>query len=71
MKIIFNRGNAYFDTYHICEGFKKIGIIEYHCRGVKNPYYVGWKLNNDSLNTGTTKSFDTKEEAINYSIGEL
>lgn len=72
MRLVFNRGNAYFDTYYIYnDKWSKIGIIEHHCRGVKNEYFVGWKLNNNSLDTGTTQDFDTKEDAIFYSIGHL
>lgn len=76
MKIKFNRGNAYFDTYYIYnEEGQKIGIIEDHCRGVKQQYFVGWKLHNPSHlareTTGETQTFDTKEEAIFYSVGEV
>ena len=76
MKIKFDRGNAYFDTYYIYdESGKKVGIIEDHCRGVKNRYFIGWKLDNPSEMaghlTGTTKMFDTKEEAMIYSVGEV
>ena len=72
MKIVFNRGNAYFDTYYIYDdSHKQIGTFEHHCRGVKKEYFVGWKLNHDSLNTGMTESFGTKEEAILYSLSGL
>ena len=76
MKIRFNRGNAYFDTYHIYnnEG-QTIGIIEDHCRGVKQQYFIGWKLDNPSKLsghlTGETEMFYTKEEAMIYSVGEI
>jgi len=76
MKMIFNRGNAFFDTYYIYdEQNQKIGIIEDHCRGVKNQYFVGWKLHNPSHltgeTTGETESFYTIEEAMIYSVGEV
>ena len=72
MKIKFNRGNAYFDTYYIYnEQNQRIGIIEDHCRGVKNQYFVGWKLEKPYSNIGTTESFYTIEEAMIYSVGEV
>jgi hypothetical protein len=76
MKMKFNRGNAYFDTYYIYnEEGQKIGIIEDHCRGVKQRYFVGWKLHFPSHmsgeTTGETESFDTIEEAMIYSVGEI
>ena len=74
MKIKFNRGNEYFDTYHIYnENGQTIGIIEDHCRGVKQQYFVAWKLDNPSKFhlTGTTESFDTIGEAMIYSVGEI
>ena len=76
MKIRFNRGNQYFDTYYIYnENFQLVGIIEDHCRGVKKRYFVGWKLDNPSKmsghKTGETKSFYTKEEAMIFSVGEV
>lgn len=76
MKIKFNRGNAYFDTYHIHNGNgQTVGIIEDHNRGVKQQYFVGWKLDTPSKMsghlTGETKSFYTKEEAMIFSIGEI
>lgn len=71
MKMRFNRGNAYFDTYYIynSEGCLT-GIIEDHCRGVKQQYFVGWKKMSGH-NTGETESFDTIEEAMIYSVGEI
>jgi hypothetical protein len=76
MTIKFIKGNAYFDTYYIYnEEGKKIGIIEDHCRGVKKQYFIGWKLHNPSHlageTTGETEMFDTKEEAMIYSVGEI
>lgn len=73
LKKIHDRGNAYFDTYHIKdeENDKYIGIIEDHCRNVKERYFVGWKFKNNhfipnSFQEGKTKSFDTYEEALSY-----
>lgn len=76
MKIKFNRGNAYFDTYYIYnENNQIIGIIEDHCRGVKRQYFIGWKLDNPSKLggnlTGKTEMFYTREEAMIYSVGEI
>ena len=76
IEIRFNRGNSYFDTYHIFNNQGKlIGILEDHCRQVKNQYFVGWKLHNPSKMsgsiTGETESFETEEKAIFYSVGEI
>jgi hypothetical protein len=76
MTIRKNRGNAYFDTYYIYDKSGNLaGIIEDHCRGVKSRYFVGWKLDKPSKlagsNTGKTESFDTEEEAMIYSVGEI
>jgi len=51
----YNRGNAYFDTYHIFDTDKGhyIGIIENHCRGVKNNYFVGWRFKDHKFIPGT------------------
>ena len=69
----FNRGNAYFDTYHIYDTEKKcfVGIIEDHCRHVADRYFVGWKFENNrfipnSYQFGQTKTCDTYEEALDY-----
>ena len=47
MKKIYRKGNAYFDTYYIYtkDGYRYIGILEDHCRGVKKPYFVAWAGN--------------------------
>jgi len=76
MKIRYHRGNEYFDTYYIYnEQGQTIGIIEDHCRRVKQQYFVGWKLSNPSELlghlTGKTETFDSKEEAMIYSVGEI
>lgn len=73
LKKIFNRGNAYFDTYWIYneQERKYVGIIEDHCRGVKQRYFEGWKFKDNHFvpNTyqpGKTKMCDTYEEALAY-----
>lgn len=44
MKIDYCKGNAYFDTYYVRdENGNEIGLLEDHCRGVKQEYFVGWK----------------------------
>jgi hypothetical protein len=71
MKITFNRGNQYFDTYHICnESGEKIGMLEDHCRGVKERYFVGWRMDAPNSKTGKTELFSSKEDAIKYATGE-
>lgn len=72
MTISFNRGNNYFDTYYIYdEKSRRRGIIEDHCRGVKKQYFIGWKLDGIGSSSGKTEMFDTKEEAMIYSVGEV
>ena len=67
MKITFNRGNAYFDTYHIYnEQGQRIGMLEDHCRGVKRQYFVGWKMDAPNRTTGKTKMFYSRDAAIAY-----
>lgn len=69
----FNRGNGYFDTYYIWNTEKGnfIGIIEDHCRGVTERYFVAWKFENnyfvpETYQHGKTKTCDTYEEALAY-----
>lgn len=69
----YNRGNAYFDTYYIhdTENHKFIGIIEDHCRGVAERYFIGWKFKDNCYipnghQPGKTKLCDTYEEALSY-----
>ena len=72
MEIRFNRGNSYFDTYYIYnEQGQKVGIIEDHCRQVKNQYFIGWKMDKPNGETGKTEMFNTIEEAMTYSVGEI
>lgn len=72
MKIRKNRGNAYFDTYYIFdEQGNRIGIIEDHCRGVKEQYFIGWKMDKPNGDSGKTQMFNTKEDAMIYSVGEV
>lgn len=74
MKVVFNRGNEYFDTYHVLDDSGKlVGMVEDHCRQVKTPYFVGWKLDAPSgkpLTTGETQHFDNREDAIKYAAGK-
>jgi hypothetical protein len=74
MTLKFNRGNAYFDTYHIYnEKGQVVGIIEHHCRDVKEKYFIGWRLDSTarfpSHLSGKTQMFDTLEDALLYSVG--
>lgn len=69
----YNRGNAYFDTYHIfdTDAGHYVGIVEDHCRGVKNRYFVGWKFPGNhyipgTFQAGKTETFCTLEETIKY-----
>ena len=71
---VFIKGNAYFDTYYIRDTEKNnkyIGIIEDHCREVKQRYFVGWKFKDNhyipnSFQSGKTEMFDNYENALNY-----
>ena len=67
MDIRFNRGNAYFDTYHIySEQGQLVGMLEDHCRGVKNRYFIGWRLDAPNGKTGKTEMFYSRDEAVAY-----
>jgi hypothetical protein len=74
MKKVFNRGNAYFDTYFLMDdNGKRLGMIEDHCRDVKIRYFIGWYSNNGNSDSDTrgkwsTKMFDTEQKAIEYSL---
>lgn len=72
MRINFNRGNAYFDTYHVYddEGHH-IGILEDHCRWVKEQYFVGWRKKENSTAWETKSPIDTKEETLKYINREI
>ena len=70
---IRNRGNAYFDTYYMYSPTERkyIGIIEDHCRGVVERYFIGCKFKDNTFlptahRPGKTAMFDTYEEALNY-----
>lgn len=71
-KKIYNKGNKYFDTYYIYDkdNNKYIGILEIHCRGVKQTYYVGWHFKNyfypNYQEGAETQNFNTEEEAMIY-----
>lgn len=71
MKIDYCKGNAYFDTYYVRdENGNEIGLLEDHCRGVKQEYFVGWKKLAEArpFDKWETKACDTKEEALDYII---
>jgi hypothetical protein len=72
MRINYNRGNAYFDTYYVYdkEGHQ-IGILEDHCRGVKEEYFVGWRKKENSDSWETKSPIDTKEETLKYIAREI
>lgn len=75
MRMTLVKSNEYFSTYHIYnEECLLMGIIEDHWN-CKERYFVGWKLDKPSKlsghNTGKTKSFDTIDEAMIYSVGEV
>ena len=72
MTISYNRGNQYFDTYYIYnDKYQRIGMLEEHLRGVTSPYFVGWKFDKPWSDTGTTGTFDNRDEAINFAMGGL
>ena len=68
MEKIYRQGNAYFDTYYIHTKDGYIGILEYHCRGVKNPYFVAWAGNPYTCKNWKNKVFDTEEEAMDFIV---
>ena len=72
-KKIFNRGNAYFDTYHIYDSEHQnyIGVIEHHCRHVLHEYWVGIKFKDrkffpDTFQTGESHPFCSYQDAFDY-----
>ena len=69
----FINGNAYFDSYDIYDDNNKyVGGYEDHCRGVKQPYFVGWRndatKNKYDIGKWQSKTFDNKDEAINFAL---
>ena len=70
MEKIYRQGNTYFDTYYIHTKGGYIGILEYHCRGVKNPYFVAWAGNPYTCKSwkNKVKTFDTEEEAMGFIV---
>ena len=65
--------NYYFTTFEIWDKqtHDRIGLIEYHGRDVKHPYFVGWKFKNNRYSgfpneAGKTKDFDNYEDALEY-----
>lgn len=65
-------GTPFFDTYYIYdpENHKYIGLLEDHCRGVKNRYFVGWYFGGtyypESRKPGKTRVFNDEKAALNY-----
>lgn len=77
MEFIRVSGTAYFDTYRVYDESAGTyrGIIEHHCRGVKNEYFVGWHFKDETYIIGVskpaeTRTFDTEEEALNFVLGK-
>ena len=70
MEKIYRQGNAYFDTYYVHAKDGYIGILENHCRGVKNPYFVAWSGNPYICKNwkNKVKTFDTEEEAMDFIV---
>ena len=70
MEKIYRKGNAYFDTYYIYADKQYIGILEKHCRGVKNTYFVAWSGDPYTCNhwENKVKTFDTEEEAMDFIV---
>ena len=70
MEKIYRQGNAYFDTYYIHAKDGYIGILENHCRGVKNSYFVAWAGNPYICKNwkNKVKTFDTEEEAMDFIV---
>ena len=70
MEKIYRKGNAYFDTYYIHTKDGYIGILEHHCRGVKESYFVAWAGNPYTCKNwkNKVKTFDTEEEAMDFIV---
>lgn len=70
MKKIYRDGNIYFDTYYIHTKDGYIGMLEDHCRGVKQRYFVAWAGNPYFCKNwkNKVKTFDTEEEAISFIV---
>ena len=70
MEKIYRQGNAYFDTYYIHTKGGYIGILENHCRGVKESYFVAWSGNPYICKNwkNKVKTFDTEEEAMDFIV---
>ena len=70
MEKIYRQGNSYFDTYYIHTKGGYIGILEHHCRGVKESYFVAWAGNPYICKNWKNKveTFDTEEEAMDFIV---
>lgn len=69
----YRGGNAYFDTYYIYDTEKQrcVGIVEEHCRGVREKYFVGWKFPGNHYHgfpneAGKTATFRSYDDAVSY-----
>ncbi len=73
IRLSYSGGNKYFATYTVYDGRDKIGLLEDHHTGVKNPYYIAWHLygNPGPNQAGNTKMFYSKDEAIQWIIDNL
>lgn len=62
---------GFFDTYYIydVENEKYIGLLEDHCRGVQERYFIGWYFPNGYIpgrgNIGRTEFFETEKKLSN------
>lgn len=68
MEKIYRKGNAYFDSYYIYTKDGYVGILENHCRGVKNTYFVAWAGNPYTCKKWKVKMFNMEEEAIDFIV---
>lgn len=70
MEKIYRQGNAYFDTYYIHAKDGYLGKLEYHCRGVKNPYFVAYAGNPYTTKNckNKVKMFDAEDQAMDFIV---
>lgn len=70
MKKIYRKANAYFDTYYMHTKDRYIGILENHCRGVQQAYFVAWAGNPYTCKSweNRVKTFNTEEEAMKFIV---
>lgn len=70
MKKIYRKGNAYFDTYYIHTKDGYIGMLQDHCRSVKQTYFIAFAGNPYTCKNweNRVKTFDTEEEAMEFIV---